>query len=50
MLNGQAAALVLLDGSPLAAISISVAAGKIRHVFFQGDPKRLGRLGAPARA
>jgi RNA polymerase sigma-70 factor (ECF subfamily) len=45
MLNGQAAALVLLDGSPLAAISISVASGKICRVFFQGDPERLQHIG-----
>src|SRR5262249_41092629 len=35
VLNGQPAIVMLRDGRPAAAILISVAGGKIRHVFVQ---------------
>jgi RNA polymerase sigma-70 factor (ECF subfamily) len=45
MLNGQPAILYLRDGQPSAAILISVADGRIRHIFVQTDSRRLGQLG-----
>jgi hypothetical protein len=33
------------DGRAVAAFLISVAGGKIRHVFMQTDPERLGHVG-----
>lgn len=45
MLNGQPAVVFLRDGKPTAAILVSVADGKIRHVFVQADGRRLGHLG-----
>jgi RNA polymerase sigma-70 factor (ECF subfamily) len=44
-LNGESAMVAFIDGRPLAAILVSVADSKLRHVFFQTDPKRLRRLG-----
>jgi RNA polymerase sigma-70 factor (ECF subfamily) len=44
-LNGQPAMLAFLDGKPLAAMLLSVADGKVRHVFYQTDPERLRHLG-----
>jgi RNA polymerase sigma-70 factor (ECF subfamily) len=46
-LNGQPALVVFLDGHPLSAMLVSVAGGKIRHLFFQGNPDRLRHIGAP---
>jgi len=43
-LNGQPAMVVFLDGRPLSAMVVSLARGKIRRLFFQGDPARLRRL------
>lgn len=45
MLNGEPAMVVFLDGRALAAMLVSVADRKIRHVFFQGDPERLRHIG-----
>lgn len=45
-LNGQPGILVLRDGRAYAAILLSVAGGKIRHVFIHADPARLGHVGA----
>ena len=45
-LNGQPAALALREGRAVAALLLSVADGKIRHVFIQADPAHLGRIGA----
>src|SRR5258708_5877359 len=39
-LNGQPAVLALREGRPFAAVLLSVADGKIRHVFLHADPKR----------
>jgi RNA polymerase sigma-70 factor (ECF subfamily) len=44
-LNGQPAIVRLKDGRPVAAILISVAEGRIRHVFVQADERRLTHLG-----
>jgi len=40
------ALLALSDGRVVAALMISVADGKIRHVFIQADPTHLGHVGA----
>jgi RNA polymerase sigma-70 factor (ECF subfamily) len=45
VLNGEPAAVVFRDGRAVAALLISVADGKIRHVFLQSDPERLRHLG-----
>jgi RNA polymerase sigma-70 factor (ECF subfamily) len=46
ILNGQPAMVILReDGSPTAAILISVADGKVRHVFVQADTERLKHVG-----
>ncbi|MDB4969303.1 MAG: polymerase sigma-70 factor [Myxococcales bacterium] len=45
-LNGQPAVVAVQNGQPVLAILISVADGKIRHIFLQADPDRLTRLGA----
>jgi RNA polymerase sigma-70 factor, ECF subfamily len=45
MLNGEPAAVAFLDGRAIAAILVSVADGKVRHVFMQTDPERLRHLG-----
>jgi RNA polymerase sigma-70 factor (ECF subfamily) len=45
-LNGQPAIAMFKNGVPSAAILISVADGRIRHVFVQADPSRLTHLGA----
>ncbi len=45
VLNGQPAIVVVRDGRPAAAILISVAEGKIRHLFVQADPARLQHIG-----
>lgn len=42
--NGSPALLVLRDGRLFAVVMISVEAGKVRRVFVQADPSRLGRL------
>jgi len=44
-LNGEPAVVFVRDGRPTAAVLISVADGKIRHVFIQADAARLQHLG-----
>ncbi len=44
-LNGQPAIIVLRNQRPYTAILLSVADGKIRHVFIHADPARLGHVG-----
>jgi RNA polymerase sigma-70 factor (ECF subfamily) len=44
-LNGQPAIVAFRDGEAFVAILISVANGKIRHVFIQADPARLTHIG-----
>lgn len=44
-LNGQPAILVLRDGQPYTAILLAVADDRIRGIFIQADPRRLGRVG-----
>ena len=46
-LNGQPAVLALRDGRAFAAVLLSVADGKIHHVFLHADPTRLGHIGGP---
>jgi RNA polymerase sigma-70 factor, ECF subfamily len=45
MLNGEPAAVGFRNGRAVVAILVSVADGKIRHVFLQADPERLQHLG-----
>jgi RNA polymerase sigma-70 factor (ECF subfamily) len=45
ILNGQPAIVMLKGGVPSAAILVSVADGRIRHVFVQADASRLTHLG-----
>jgi RNA polymerase sigma-70 factor (ECF subfamily) len=45
VLNGQPAIVIFKDGVPSAAVLISVADGRIRHVFVQADASRLTHLG-----
>ena len=47
-LNGQPAILRVKDGKAIAAILISVAQGRISHVFVQADPSRLRHVGLPS--
>jgi RNA polymerase sigma-70 factor (ECF subfamily) len=47
-LNGRPALLALREGRVFAALMLSVADGKIRHVFIQADPAHLGHVGAAA--
>jgi RNA polymerase sigma-70 factor (ECF subfamily) len=47
-LNGRPALLGLRDGRIVAALMLSVADGKIRHVFIQADPAHLGHVGVAA--
>jgi RNA polymerase sigma-70 factor (ECF subfamily) len=45
VLNGEPAAVAFRGGRAVAAFLVSVADGKIRHVFMQTDPERLRHLG-----
>jgi RNA polymerase sigma-70 factor (ECF subfamily) len=45
VLNGEPAIVAFRDGRAFAAILVSVAEGRIRHVFMQIDPDRLRHLG-----
>ena len=45
VLNGEPAAVGFRDGSAVVAVLVSIAEGKIRHVFLQADPERLRHLG-----
>jgi RNA polymerase sigma-70 factor, ECF subfamily len=47
MLNGQPAAVIFQGGRPVTAILVSVADGKVRHVFLHVDAARLGHVGPP---
>lgn len=44
-LNGEPAVVFLEDGRPSAAVLISVADGRIRHIFVHADETRLSHLG-----
>jgi len=44
-LNGQPAIVTVLEGRAISALLLSVADGKIQHIFVQADPARLGHLG-----
>ncbi len=44
-LNGEPAVVALAAGRPVAAILVSVAGGRVRHLFFQADPDRLRHVG-----
>jgi RNA polymerase sigma-70 factor (ECF subfamily) len=46
VLNGEPAVAVIKDGAPRAAIFVSVADGRVRHVFVQADPAKLASLAA----
>jgi RNA polymerase sigma-70 factor, ECF subfamily len=45
VLNGEPAIVGFRGGQAFIAIFVSVAQGRIRHIFMQGDPSRLGHLG-----
>jgi RNA polymerase sigma-70 factor (ECF subfamily) len=47
-LNGRPAILGVRDGRVVVALMLSVVDGKIRHVFIQADPARLGHVGVLA--
>jgi len=44
-LNGEPAVVGFRGGSAFGAILISIADGKVRHVFLQTDPERLKHIG-----
>jgi RNA polymerase sigma-70 factor (ECF subfamily) len=46
-LNGEPAVVVFQGGRAASAIMISVADGKVRHVFIQVDRERLSQVGPP---
>jgi RNA polymerase sigma-70 factor (ECF subfamily) len=46
-LNGQPALVFYEDGAPFAAMTLGVADGRIRQVYFHADLDRLGHIGAP---
>jgi RNA polymerase sigma-70 factor (ECF subfamily) len=46
-LNGEPAVVVFQAGSAVSAIMISVADGKVRHVFIHVDRERLSHVGPP---
>jgi RNA polymerase sigma-70 factor (ECF subfamily) len=50
LLNGEPAAVAFVEGRAIAAILVSVADGKIRHVFMQTDPDRLRHVGPRSSA
>jgi RNA polymerase sigma-70 factor, ECF subfamily len=45
-LNGRPALVAVRDGRAVAAVHLSVADGKIRHVFIHADPAHLGHVGS----
>jgi RNA polymerase sigma-70 factor, ECF subfamily len=45
-LNGRPALVAVRDGRAVAAVHLSVADGKIRHVFIHADPAHLGHIGS----
>jgi RNA polymerase sigma-70 factor (ECF subfamily) len=46
-LNGGPAVVIFQAGRPVTAILVSVADGKVRHVFLHVDAARLGHVGPP---
>jgi RNA polymerase sigma-70 factor (ECF subfamily) len=46
-LNGEPAVVVFQEGHAVSAILVSVADGKVRHVFIQVDRERLSHVGPP---
>jgi RNA polymerase sigma-70 factor (ECF subfamily) len=46
-LNGGPAVVAFQAGRAVSAIFVSVADGKVRHVFLQVDPERLRHIGPP---
>jgi len=46
-LNGGPAVVIFQGGRPVTAILVSVADGKVRHVFLHVDAARLGHVGPP---
>jgi RNA polymerase sigma-70 factor (ECF subfamily) len=46
-LNGEPAVVVFQEGRAVSAILVSVADGKVRHVFIQVDRERLSHVGPP---
>jgi RNA polymerase sigma-70 factor (ECF subfamily) len=46
-LNGEPAVVIFQGGRPVTAILVSVADGKVRHVFLHVDAARLGHVGPP---
>jgi RNA polymerase sigma-70 factor (ECF subfamily) len=47
-LNGQPAIVAFQRGRPIGALLVSIADGKVRHVFLQNDPERLKHIGRPS--
>jgi RNA polymerase sigma-70 factor (ECF subfamily) len=47
-LNGQPALVLYHDGSPVAALMLVIADGRIHRVYFHADAERLRCLGATA--
>lgn len=45
-LNGLPALVFVVDGVRFGALSVELADGRIQRLFFQGDPERLGFVGA----
>jgi len=45
LLNGEPAVVAFVDGHAVLAIFVSIADGKIRHVFLQADSERLKHVG-----
>jgi RNA polymerase sigma-70 factor (ECF subfamily) len=46
-LNGEPAVVIFQGGRAVSAILISIAEGKVRHVFIQVDRERLSHVGPP---
>jgi RNA polymerase sigma-70 factor (ECF subfamily) len=47
LLNGEPAVVGFRGGRAFGAILVSIADGKVRHVFLQTDPERLKHIGLP---
>jgi RNA polymerase sigma-70 factor (ECF subfamily) len=47
-LNGQPAIVAFQGGKAIGALLVSIAEGKVRHVFLQNDPERLKHIGRPS--
>jgi RNA polymerase sigma-70 factor (ECF subfamily) len=47
LLNGEPAVVGVRGGRAFGAILVSIADGKVRHVFLQTDPERLKHIGLP---